>query len=84
MEHDHDHDQECPGYLQIRVTQNLPGLPHSASLARFRRHCGICDPCARAFEEGAEDCQEFCKVGHDLVHEVQDDMEFMHVKSHLN
>lgn len=74
----------CEGGITLEVVENLPGLPFSRSLARFRKHYKSCEPCGTATKEDPENCQAYCHYGHDLLHEVQSDMDFTHVTSHMN
>jgi hypothetical protein len=74
----------CPGALGLIPVENLPGLPFSQSLIRFRQHCKRCGPCSLARQEDPENCDAYCRYGHDLLHEVEADMDFTHAASHWN
>lgn len=74
----------CPGAVSLAVVENLPGLPFSASLSRFRKHYTGCPQCFTATKEDPENCQAYCRYGHDLLHEVEGDMDFTHAASHWN
>lgn len=75
---------DCPKPLELKTIENLDGLPFSASLRRFRKHYRSCSQCGLATKEDPENCQAYCRYGHNLMHEVQDDMDFTHATSHLN
>lgn len=75
---------DCSGGIVLEVVENLPGLPFSASLARFRKHYKRCERCLTATKEEPENCQAYCRAGHDLLHEVESDIDFTHEASHLN
>lgn len=77
-------DGGCEGGIVLEIVENLDGLPFSASLRRFRKHYKGCPQCGPAVAEDPENCRAYCRYGHDLMHEVQSDMDFTHVTSHLN
>ncbi len=77
-------EAECPGHVDIPVIEDLSGLPYRVSLARWRKHRAACAQCAAAFEADPEECGGYCSAGHDLVHEVEDDIQFTHKVSHYN
>ena len=77
-------EAECPGHVDIPVIENLDGLPYRIGLARWRKHRSACETCATAFEADPENCERYCKTGHDRIHEVADYIQFTHNLSHLN
>lgn len=69
--------------VEMPVVQDMPGLPHSRELARYRLHLKQCEPCAEV-HDGSGACFEYCDEGHKLVHKIEELMDRMKELSVLN